>query len=212
MLRGMGSGNNFFMFLASGKIYNAEKTMASLVATCFSTCRQNICWHPRKNLLHIRGLRHENSIAGDVTMFGLDGAREAKGSLEMARGTVSARTTTAKLFQTSSYPPAVAATKAVEVKGNYEKMASAVGKESFKKRKAEKLQNSKVVTEESKRIKACEDEGEESKITGPNTNKSSNNKKEASGDASKENSKVSEVQKPDFIHVRARRGQATDSH
>ncbi|PPD71718.1 hypothetical protein GOBAR_DD31384 [Gossypium barbadense] len=128
-------------------------------------------------------------------MFGLDGAREAKGSLEMARGTVSARTTTAKLFQTSSYPPAVAATKAVEVKGNYEKMASAVGKESFKKRKAEKLQNSKVVTEESKRIKACEDEGEESKITGPNTNKSSNNKKEASGDASKENSKVSEVRR-----------------
>ncbi|KAK8264715.1 hypothetical protein V6Z12_D12G128000 [Gossypium hirsutum] len=112
------------------------------------------------------------------------------------------------ISRTSSYPPAVAATKAVEVKGNYEKMASAVGKESFKKRKAEKLQNSKVVTEESKRIKACEDEGEESKITGPNTNKSSNNKKEASGDASKENSKVSEVQKPDFIHVRA----PTDSH
>ncbi|XP_052880702.1 transcription factor HBI1-like isoform X3 [Gossypium arboreum] len=117
------------------------------------------------------------------------------------------------ISRTSSCPPAVAATKAVEVKGNSEKMASAVGKESFKKRKVEKLQNSKVVAEdESKRIKACEDEGEESKITGPNTNKSSNNKKEASGDASKENSKVSEVQKPDFIHVRARRGQATDSH
>ncbi|XP_047263665.1 transcription factor BEE 2 [Capsicum annuum] len=29
---------------------------------------------------------------------------------------------------------------------------------------------------------------------------------------SKENSKTSEVQKPDYIHVRARRGQATDSH
>ncbi|TYI99706.1 hypothetical protein E1A91_A13G035700v1 [Gossypium mustelinum] len=117
------------------------------------------------------------------------------------------------ISRTSSCPPAVAATKAVEVKANSEKMASAVGKESFKKRKVEKLQNSKVVAEdESKRIKACEDEGEESKITGPNTNKSSNNKKEASGDASKENSKVSEVQKPDFIHVRARRGQATDSH
>ncbi|TYI45446.1 hypothetical protein E1A91_D13G037000v1 [Gossypium mustelinum] len=117
------------------------------------------------------------------------------------------------ISRTSSCPPAVAATKAVEVKVNSEKMASAVGKESFKKRKAEKLQNTKVVAEnESKRIKSCEDEGEESKITGPNTNKSSNNKKEASGDASKENSKVSEVQKPDFIHVRARRGQATDSH
>nr|KJB75205.1 hypothetical protein B456_012G031100 [Gossypium raimondii] len=116
------------------------------------------------------------------------------------------------ISRTSSYPPAVVATKAVEVKGNYEKMASAVGKESFNKRKAEKLQNSNVVAEESKRIKACEDEGEESKITGPNTNKSSNNKKEASGDASKENSKVFEVQKPDFIHVWARRGQATDRH
>lgn len=29
---------------------------------------------------------------------------------------------------------------------------------------------------------------------------------------SKESSKLSEVQKPDYIHVRARRGQATDSH
>ncbi|XP_052481207.1 transcription factor HBI1-like [Gossypium raimondii] len=74
------------------------------------------------------------------------------------------------------------------------------------------IHHAKVVAEESKRIKACEDEGEELKITEPNTNKSSNNKKEASGDASKENSKVSEVQKPDFIHVRARRGQATDRH
>ena len=49
----------------------------------------------------------------------------------------------------------------------------------------------------------------------PNTNKSSsnnNNKKETSTDTSKENSKVSDVQKPDYIHVRARRGQATDSH
>ncbi|KAJ8544794.1 hypothetical protein K7X08_017377 [Anisodus acutangulus] len=32
------------------------------------------------------------------------------------------------------------------------------------------------------------------------------------GNDSKENSKTSEVQKPDYIHVRARRGQATDSH
>ncbi|KAL8044922.1 hypothetical protein ABFX02_08G077600 [Erythranthe guttata] len=36
---------------------------------------------------------------------------------------------------------------------------------------------------------------------------------ETSGNTcSKESSKVSEVQKPDYIHVRARRGQATDSH
>ncbi|KAJ8550095.1 hypothetical protein K7X08_033802 [Anisodus acutangulus] len=32
------------------------------------------------------------------------------------------------------------------------------------------------------------------------------------GNDSKENCKTSEVQKPDYIHVRARRGQATDSH
>ncbi|KAG5621086.1 hypothetical protein H5410_006304 [Solanum commersonii] len=32
------------------------------------------------------------------------------------------------------------------------------------------------------------------------------------GNDSKENSKTSEVEKPDYIHVRARRGQATDSH
>lgn len=37
--------------------------------------------------------------------------------------------------------------------------------------------------------------------------------KENSGKKSKENSKASEaVQKTDYIHVRARRGQATDSH
>lgn len=31
------------------------------------------------------------------------------------------------------------------------------------------------------------------------------------GGTSKDNSKALEVQKPDYIHVRARRGQATDS-
>ncbi|GFY89702.1 cryptochrome-interacting basic-helix-loop-helix 1 [Actinidia rufa] len=36
--------------------------------------------------------------------------------------------------------------------------------------------------------------------------------KMSSCNTSKDNSKVSEVQKPDYIHVRARRGQATDSH
>ncbi|XP_039014914.1 transcription factor HBI1-like [Hibiscus syriacus] len=117
------------------------------------------------------------------------------------------------ISRTSSCPPAMAAVEAVEVKGNLEKMGLAVGRESFKKRKVEKLQNSKVVAEDdSKRIKASEEEEEESKITGPNTKKSSNNNKETSGDTSKENSKVSDVQKPDYIHVRARRGQATDSH
>lgn len=31
MLRGMGFDNNTYIFLASGKIYNAEKTMAPLL-------------------------------------------------------------------------------------------------------------------------------------------------------------------------------------
>ncbi|KAK8529926.1 hypothetical protein V6N13_102815 [Hibiscus sabdariffa] len=87
------------------------------------------------------------------------------------------------------------------------------GNESFKKRKADKLQNSKAVVEDDsmKKIKAYEEEGE-SKITGPSNSNKSKHKKENSTDTSKENSKVSEVQKPDYIHVRARRGQATDSH
>lgn len=71
-----------------------------------------------------------------------------------------------------------------------------------------------------KRIRGCTEQGE-SKITeqnsnsdndSKNTSNNNNNKRETSADTSKENSKVSEVQKPDYIHVRARRGQATDSH
>ncbi|KAK4775299.1 hypothetical protein SAY86_010234 [Trapa natans] len=42
-----------------------------------------------------------------------------------------------------------------------------------------------------------------------NTN---NSNKETCGSSSKDNSKASEVLKSDYIHVRARRGQATDSH
>lgn len=87
-----------------------------------------------------------------------------------------------------------------------------------------------MVSEETKdkKIKGSAEDGE-SKITEVNNNKNStatttttttttttattnNNNRETSADTSKENSKVSEVQKPDYIHVRARRGQATDSH
>ncbi|KAI3969876.1 hypothetical protein MKX01_038344 [Papaver californicum] len=99
------------------------------------------------------------------------------------------------------------------------KMSSIVGK----KRKADKAHNSKVngVAEElrDKRIKVDMTEEVESKITHEqphqhkNNNINSNNNKENSSDTSKDNnSKISEVQKPDYIHVRARRGQATDSH
>lgn len=38
------------------------------------------------------------------------------------------------------------------------------------------------------------------------------NSTETSAETSRENSKASEIRKADFIHVRARRGQATDSH
>ncbi|KDO47528.1 hypothetical protein CISIN_1g022116mg [Citrus sinensis] len=75
------------------------------------------------------------------------------------------------ISRTSSSPPAVVP-EAVDVKGKVsvaalnEKVSAAVGRESFKKRKADKVQNTKA----------------------------------------------SEVQKHDYIHVRARRGQATDSH
>lgn len=56
----------------------------------------------------------------------------------------------------------------------------------------------------------------ESKISDQSNNNNlgskTKNKKETSASTSKDNSKASDVQKPDFIHVRARRGQATDSH
>ncbi|GLT42795.1 hypothetical protein SLA2020_167790 [Shorea laevis] len=123
------------------------------------------------------------------------------------------------MSRTSSCPQSVAAVVAptsVEVKERELIAADKISVAAGKKRKVEKLQNTKVVAEEeSKRSKGCAEEGD-SKITGQHTNKSScnnnNKKKETSADTSKENSKVSDVQKPDYIHVRARRGQATDSH
>ncbi|XAR59551.1 hypothetical protein NMG60_11015426 [Bertholletia excelsa] len=135
------------------------------------------------------------------------------------------------LSRTMSCPTAVAAAVAESAMAETkqaeptlpEKMSS-VGRESFKKRKADKNQSLKAVAEEEareKRMKGSPEEGE-SKITEQNSTSSSsknisnnnnnNNKREDSSDNSKENSKVSEVKKPDYIHVRARRGQATDSH
>ncbi|KAJ6310679.1 hypothetical protein OIU76_015408 [Salix suchowensis] len=133
------------------------------------------------------------------------------------------------ISRTSSCPPeAVAAVAEATVKGSEsvvsDMISSGAGRESSKKRKVDKIQNnSKVVAEEDtrdKRIKGCAEQGE-SKITeknnnknsrNNNTNKNNNSNKENSDETSKDNSKVSEVQKPDYIHVRARRGQATDSH
>lgn len=68
-----------------------------------------------------------------------------------------------------------------------------------------------------KKIKGCAEDGD-SKITTEHNNKKSTinsndcNNRETSTDTWKENSKITEVQKPDYILVRARRGQATDSH
>ncbi|XP_023529229.1 transcription factor bHLH63-like [Cucurbita pepo subsp. pepo] len=113
------------------------------------------------------------------------------------------------LSRTSSCPPAV-------------NPAAAAGRESFKKRKAEKVQ--KPINNKEKKIKASSEEEEEeeeeeelSKTTDQNSTKNNNstttttttnNNRETSADTSK----ASEVKKPDYIHVRARRGQATDSH
>ncbi|KAJ8450893.1 hypothetical protein Cgig2_032518 [Carnegiea gigantea] len=136
------------------------------------------------------------------------------------------------ISRTASCPPLAAAAMkaATEAKGfeaakSDQKPSGAAGRDGFKKRKAEKNLTAKVDAEEAetmKKRKGCGEE-EESKITEQNSNSSqsnhkesqgNNNKKnkEASGCTSKDNSKASEVAKPDYIHVRARRGQATDSH
>uniref|UniRef100_A0A803LP71 BHLH domain-containing protein n=1 Tax=Chenopodium quinoa TaxID=63459 RepID=A0A803LP71_CHEQI len=84
--------------------------------------------------------------------------------------------------RTASCPPSVAEAAATSLKAardakgresllSEQKLSGAVGRESFKKRKAER--NPRCTSKDSK---------------------------------------ASEVQKPDYIHVRARRGQATDSH
>lgn len=124
------------------------------------------------------------------------------------------------ISRTSSCPSAVAEGAAVAEEKENEKMNLAVGRESFKKRKANKAQNPKMGVDEErnreKKMKASTEE-EESKITELNSSngdtKSKNRETTTSADTSKENSRVTtEVQKPDYIHVRARRGQATDSH
>lgn len=128
--------------------------------------------------------------------------------------------------RTVGCPPAVAAAMAdvatAATKGREiilpEKLSSSAGRESFKKRKADKTQNQKGATEEEsrdKRSRGCQQEEDskvtEQKSTSKNTATNNTINREPS-ETSKENSKISEVQKPDYIHVRARRGQATDSH
>ncbi|KAL8116150.1 hypothetical protein AgCh_022594 [Apium graveolens] len=136
------------------------------------------------------------------------------------------------ISRTTSCPPVVAAAAIPEAAGSFNKgrapsllgqRSSTMGTESFKKRKADDNDDQKgqfqIAEERSmneKKSKGCTEETD-SKITDQNSNKSSKkhsscNNKGTSNDTTNENSKNSEVKKPDYIHVRARRGQATDSH
>nr|WIE96090.1 basic helix-loop-helix transcription factor [Loropetalum chinense var. rubrum] len=83
-----------------------------------------------------------------------------------------------------------------------EKMGSTTMKSNLKKRKAEFGEAEEC---KDKRIK-CDAEEVQSK------GREKSSRETSSTDTAKENSKACEVQKPDYIHVRARRGQATDSH
>ncbi|KAK6136569.1 hypothetical protein DH2020_029683 [Rehmannia glutinosa] len=113
--------------------------------------------------------------------------------------------------RTLSCPPNVAASIAQEAALS---SAAAAGREGSKKRKADKTPNLKVVAEEKseeKKIKGCGED--ESKITEQNSSSKSttttvtNNKNSKGPSANtKENSKTSDAPKPDYIHVRARRG------
>lgn len=144
------------------------------------------------------------------------------------------------ISRTISCPPSVAAAAAAvnaahDAKGREflpsdQKLSGAAGKESFKKRKANNFTPKVVDAEEDSKSKKSKGyaEEEESKITEQHSNRRSNSSqckqkesnennndkknKETSGCTSKDNSKASELDKPDYIHVRARRGQATDSH
>ncbi|RWR82407.1 transcription factor bHLH63-like protein [Cinnamomum micranthum f. kanehirae] len=127
------------------------------------------------------------------------------------------------ISRTASCPPVVGEEKG----GDFPVLEKMVVKESSKKRRADKAAtclkaNDVVEGTRDKRLKGDTNE-EESKAAeqnpttttttnNNNNNSSSINNRETSADSSKENSKVSDVQKPDYIHVRARRGQATDSH
>ncbi|XP_010263637.1 PREDICTED: transcription factor HBI1 [Nelumbo nucifera] len=141
------------------------------------------------------------------------------------------------ISRTSSCPPAVPLPDEKGRDSAFVATPSTVGRESFKKRKADKTQNTKITVPEDTRDKRIKTDAEETKITvqstatttrstpttttttvtnpsNSNDTTTANNKsnKETTGDSPKDNSKTPEVPKPDYIHVRARRGQATDSH
>ncbi|GFP85884.1 transcription factor bhlh63 [Phtheirospermum japonicum] len=129
-------------------------------------------------------------------------------------------------FETGSYaiprtvscPPNVAAAAAANMAQEPAHSSGAAPAGSSKKRKADKTQNPKVTAAEKtedKKMKGCKEE--ESKSTEPNSSSKSTtttvtNNKNTKGTSANNTKETSENPKPDYIHVRARRGQATDSH
>ncbi|XP_031126412.1 transcription factor bHLH63-like isoform X1 [Ipomoea triloba] len=106
-------------------------------------------------------------------------------------------------FAVSSCSPAAAAAAAETISAGKKKdafPAEKLERESYKRRKTDKA----VAEEERKdrKLKGCQQEDVRTEHT------NNNSKKEHSTDTSK----VTQDKKPDYIHVRARRGQATDSH
>ncbi|KAI4318348.1 hypothetical protein MLD38_032067 [Melastoma candidum] len=87
--------------------------------------------------------------------------------------------------------------------------SSRAGDESLGKRKFNILNNIKTDNGNGEKEMEEETEKAESKVTAQSNHACKSNKKETN---SKEKAKNSEVTKTDYIHVRARRGQATDSH
>ncbi|KAK4740167.1 hypothetical protein R3W88_003864 [Solanum pinnatisectum] len=124
------------------------------------------------------------------------------------------------ISRTTSCPPTMADNAVSAVKPKETMLSSNRGRESFKKRKADKNQHLKEVAEEEtkdKKLKECIEEGDDSSkvTTEKKSNKRSANNSSNSmenSDTSKEKSKLTDDKKLDYIHVRARRGQATDSH
>ncbi|RDY06947.1 Transcription factor bHLH63, partial [Mucuna pruriens] len=86
---------------------------------------------------------------------------------------------------------------------------SSTRKDSFKKKKPDMPHNLK--DGKHKRIKVAAADDGESKSNTTNANSINTETCEDTSN-SKQNSKPSQLPKPDYIHVRARRGQATDSH
>ncbi|XP_047311602.1 transcription factor HBI1-like [Impatiens glandulifera] len=124
-----------------------------------------------------------------------------------------------EISRITSCPPAMASDMADIATLEAKKLSLAAGRENSRKRRAEKNSTLKVVMEDEeedgkdKKIRTCSSDGE-SKITEQNSNdnKKKNYNKELLMSSEKSKAASSDAPKTDYIHVRARRGQATDSH